>query len=35
MGAKTLKVSSNISLLQLPPRAPELIGQENRIRYLR
>jgi hypothetical protein len=28
-GAKALKVPSNISLLQLPPRAPELNGQEN------
>jgi len=27
-GAKALKVSSNISLLQLPPRAPELNGQK-------
>jgi hypothetical protein len=28
-GAKTLEVPSNISLLPLPPRAPELNGQEN------
>jgi len=28
-GAKTLKVPSNISLMPLPPRAPELNGQEN------
>jgi hypothetical protein len=28
-GAKALKVPNNISLLQLPPRAPELNGQEN------
>jgi hypothetical protein len=28
-GAKPLKVPSNISLLLLPPRAPELSGQEN------
>jgi hypothetical protein len=28
-GAKAFKVPSNISLLQLPPRAPELNGQEN------
>src|ERR1700752_4535601 len=27
-GAKTLKVPSNISLMPLPPRAPELNGQE-------
>src|SRR5437867_3503021 len=27
-GAKALKVPNNISLLQLPPRAPELNGQE-------
>jgi hypothetical protein len=28
-GAKALQVPNNISLLQLPPRAPELNGQEN------
>ena len=28
-GAKALKVPSNISLMPLPPRAPELNGQEN------
>jgi hypothetical protein len=28
-GAKDLKVPSNISLLQVPPRAPELNSQEN------
>ena len=28
-GAKALKVPNNISLLRLPPRAPELNGQEN------
>src|ERR1700759_278374 len=28
-GAKDLKVPPNISLLPLPPRAPELNGQEN------
>src|SRR5262249_57618934 len=28
-GATALKVPNNISLLQLPPRAPELNGQEN------
>jgi hypothetical protein len=28
-GAKALKVPSNISLLQVPPRAPELNSQEN------
>ena len=28
-GAKALKVPSNISLLQFPPRAPELNSQEN------
>jgi hypothetical protein len=30
-GANALKVPSNISLLQLPPRAPELNGQENNL----
>jgi hypothetical protein len=28
-GAKALKIPNNISLLQLPPRAPEHNGQEN------
>src|SRR3974377_2412021 len=28
-GAKTLKVPNNVSLLSLPPRSPELNGQEN------
>ena len=28
-GAKILKVPSNITLMPLPPRAPELNGQEN------
>src|SRR5262249_17582712 len=34
-GAKALKVPSNISLLQLPPRAPELNGQENIWQFMR
>jgi hypothetical protein len=34
-GAKVLKVPSNISLLQLPPRAPELNGQENIWQFMR
>jgi putative transposase len=34
-GAKALKVPSNISLLQLPPRAPELNGQENVWQFMR
>src|SRR5262249_24406981 len=34
-GAKSLKVPSNISLLQLPPRAPELNGQENIWQFMR
>jgi hypothetical protein len=29
MAPKALKVPSNISLMPLPPRAPELNGQEN------
>ncbi len=34
-GAKALKVPSNISLLPLPPRAPELNGQENIWQFMR
>src|SRR5262249_17708221 len=34
-GAKALKVPDNISLLQLPPRAPELNGQENIWQFMR
>jgi hypothetical protein len=34
-GAKALKVPNNISLLQLPPRAPELNGQENISQFMR
>jgi hypothetical protein len=34
-GAKALKVPSNISLLQLPPRAPELNSQENIWQFMR
>src|SRR5262249_7289150 len=34
-GAKALKVPSNISILQLPPRAPELKGQENIWQFMR
>jgi hypothetical protein len=34
-GAKILKVPSNISLLLLPPRAPELNGQENVWQFMR
>ena len=34
-GAKELKVPSNISLLQLPPRAPELNSQENIWQFMR
>jgi putative transposase len=34
-GAKALKVPSNISLLRLPPRAPELNGQENIWQFMR
>jgi hypothetical protein len=33
--AKALKVPSNISLLQLPPRAPELNSQENNGQFMR
>ena len=34
-GAKQLKIPSNISLLQLPPRAPELNSQENIWQFIR
>ncbi|MGZ3297354.1 MAG: IS630 family transposase [Xanthobacteraceae bacterium] len=34
-GAKMLKVPSNISLMPLPPRAPELNGQENIWQFMR
>ena len=34
-GAKALKVPSNISLLLLPPGAPELNGQENVWQFMR
>ena len=34
-GAKDLKVPSNISLLPLPPRAPELNSQENIWQFMR
>src|SRR5258706_9118989 len=34
-GAKALQVPNNISLLQLPPRAPELNGQENIWQFMR
>jgi hypothetical protein len=34
-GAKALKAPSSISLLQLPPRAPELNGQENIWQFMR
>jgi transposase len=34
-GAKALKVPNNISLLQLPPRAPDLNGQENIWQFMR
>ena len=34
-GAKALKVPSNISLLQFPPRAPELNSQENIWQFMR
>jgi DDE superfamily endonuclease len=34
-GAKALKVPSNVSLLLLPPRAPELNGQENVWQFMR
>ena len=34
-GAKIRKVPSNISLMPLPPRAPELNGQENIWQFMR
>jgi hypothetical protein len=34
-GTKTLKIPSNILLLPLPPRAPELNGQENIWQFMR
>ena len=34
-GAKALKVPSNLSLMPLPPRAPELNGQENIWQFMR
>ena len=34
-GGKVLKVPSNISLMPLPPRAPELNGQENIWQFMR
>ena len=34
-GAKALKVPSDISLMPLPPRAPELNGQENIWQFMR
>ncbi|MGH9693831.1 MAG: transposase [Bryobacteraceae bacterium] len=34
-GAKELKIPGNISLLQLPPRAPELNSQENIWQFMR
>src|SRR5262249_43407991 len=34
-GAKMLKVPSNITLMPLPPRAPELNGQENIWQFMR
>jgi hypothetical protein len=34
-GAKDLQVPSNISLLPLPPRTPELNGQENTWQFMR
>ena len=34
-GAKRLRVPANISLLPLPPRAPELNGQENIWQFIR
>ena len=34
-GAKILKVPSNITLMPLPPRAPELNGQENIWQFMR
>ena len=34
-GAKELKIPSNLSLLPLPPRAPELNSQENIWQFMR
>ena len=34
-GAKILRVPSNITLMPLPPRAPELNGQENIWQFMR
>ena len=34
-GAKDLKIPSNLSLLPLPPRAPELNSQENIWQFMR
>ena len=34
-GAKILKVPSDITLMPLPPRAPELNGQENIWQFMR
>ena len=34
-GTKMLKIPSNISLMPLPPRAPELNGQENIWQFMR
>jgi hypothetical protein len=34
-GAKTLQVPNNVSLLSLPPRSPELNGQENIWQFMR
>jgi putative transposase len=34
-GGKVLKVPSNMSLMPLPPRAPELNGQENIWQFMR
>ena len=35
LGAKALVVPNNISLVPLPPRAPELNGQENIWQFMR
>ena len=34
-GGKVLKVPGNISLVPLPPRAPQLNGQENICQFMR
>src|SRR3974377_1603959 len=34
-GAKTLKVPNNVSLLSLPPRSPDLHGQEQIYQFMR